>query len=157
MQTSISYLAQDPVFDVEKPFDTDVPVNYIARARASNHSNDERDVTVIPIVDPTEWDLEKHGFCFIKAKTGLKAEDALTRKREVQKDYWYEIEALLHERFPQYSRIDCYDCTVRCLLVLPLDIGLSLKRNAGPEERPRFPREYQDLHQSRAASTKTSQ
>ena len=116
MQTSISYLAQDPIFDVEKPFDTDVPVDHITRARASNHSNDERDVTVIPIIDPAEWDLEKHGFCFIKAKTGLKAEDALTRKREVQKDYWYEIEALLHEYFPQYSRIDCYDCTVQTLI-----------------------------------------
>lgn len=124
MQTSISYLAQDPIFDREKPFDTDVPVDHIARARASNHRNDERDVTVFPVTDPAEWDLERHGFCFIKAKTGLKAEDALTRKREVQKDYWYEIEALLHEHFPQYSRIEGYDCTVRCLLMLPLDIAL---------------------------------
>lgn len=112
MQTSISYLAQDPIFDKEKPFDTDVPVDHIPGARASNHSNDERDVTVIPITDPAEWDLEKHGFCFMKAKTGLKAEDALTRKKEVQQDYWYEIEALLHEKFPFYSRIECYDCTV---------------------------------------------
>lgn len=116
METSISYLAQDPIFEWEKPFDTDVPVDHIPRARAANHKNDEREVTVFPIIDATQWDLEKHGFCFIKATTGLTAEDALTRKEEVQKDYWYEIEALLHQRFPQYSRIECYDCTVCCFL-----------------------------------------
>ncbi|KAM4056899.1 hypothetical protein HRG_003762 [Hirsutella rhossiliensis] len=95
METSISYLAQDPIFDIEKPFDTHVTV------------------TVYPVTDPDKWDLEKHGFCFVRARTNLKAEDAFTRKREAQKDYWYEIEAVLHERFPQYSRIECYDCTVR--------------------------------------------
>jgi hypothetical protein len=119
METSISYLAQDPLFDIEKPFDTDVPVDHIPGARASNHKNDERAMTVYPITDPCEWDLEKHGFCFIRAKTGLTAQDALTRKREVQKGYWFEIEALLHENFPQYSRIECYDCTV-CLFLLLL-------------------------------------
>jgi len=113
MQTSISYLARDSIFDKEKPFDTDVPVDHIPHARASNHSNDEQNVAVFPITDSTEWDLEKHGFCFIKAKTTLTAQDAFTRKREVQKGYWFEIEALLHERFPQYSRIECFDCTVR--------------------------------------------
>ncbi len=157
MQTSISYLAQDPIFEREKPFDTDVPVDHIAGARASNHRNDERDVTVDPVTDPTEWDLEKHGFCFIKAKTELSAEDALTRKREVQKDYWYEIEALLHEHFPQYSRIECYDCTVLCLLVRSLDVALLLNDNVGSKERPGFLDKYQNLQQSRAAGAKTSQ
>lgn len=112
METSIPYLAADPLFDVEKPFDTDVPVDHIPGSRESNHVNDERAVTVHLITNPQEWDLEKHGFCFIRAKTSLSAEDAFTRKREVQKDYWFEIEALLHERFPEYSRIECYDCTV---------------------------------------------
>lgn len=112
METSISYLAKDPIFDIEKPFDTDVPVDHIPGARASNHKNDERTMTVYAITDSQEWDLEKHGFCFIHAKTKLKAEDAFTRKKEVQKDYWFEIEALLHENFSQYSRIECYDCTV---------------------------------------------
>lgn len=114
MKTSISYLAQDAIFDKEKPFDTDVPVDHIAGARASNHQSDERTVTVYPIINPGEWDLEKHGFCFIKAKTRLNSQDALTRKKEVQKEYWYEIEAVLHDNFPQYSRIECYDCTVWC-------------------------------------------
>ena len=114
METSISYLAQHPIFDIEKPFDTDVPVEHIPGARASNHRNDQRDVTVYPITNPKDWDLEKHGFCFIRAKTNLTADDAFQRKREVQKDYWYELEALLHENFPEYSRIECYDCTVCC-------------------------------------------
>jgi hypothetical protein len=112
MQTTISYLARDTIFDKEKPFDTDVPVEHIPHARASNHKNDERDVTVFPVTCPADWDMETHGFCFINADTGLTAEDALTKKKEVQEEYWYEIEALLHERFPQYSRIECYDCTV---------------------------------------------
>lgn len=112
METSISYLARDPIFEVEKPFDTDVSVEHIPNARASNHENDEQSVTVHPITDPSKWKLDAHEFCLVKAKTSLTAEDALTRKREVQKDYWYEIEAILHEEFPEYSRIECYDCTV---------------------------------------------
>jgi len=136
METSIPYLARDSIFDIEKPFDTDVPVNHIPGAFASNHITDERAVTIHPITDPSEWDLEKHGFCFIRARTELKAEDALTRKREVQKEYWFEIEALLHENFPQYSRIECYDCTVR---KRDLDFPIKVRTYTDVEQPARRP------------------
>ncbi|KAF1738929.1 hypothetical protein CRV24_000858 [Beauveria bassiana] len=113
METSISYLRRDSIFDYEKPFDVDLPVSHIPKARVTNHQNDERNVVAHPLTDATQFSLEKHGFCIIQAKTNLNRDLAFKRKREVQKDYWYEIEAILHENFPHYSRIECYDFTIR--------------------------------------------
>ncbi|KAM3507749.1 hypothetical protein MY11210_007029 [Beauveria gryllotalpidicola] len=101
MEISISYLRHDPIFDTEKPFDIDVPVSHIPKSRASNHQNDERKVVAYPITDAAEFSLEKHRFCIIRTKTNLNPDVALIRKREVQKHYWYEIEAILHENFLQ--------------------------------------------------------
>ncbi|KAK6507664.1 hypothetical protein TWF481_006086 [Arthrobotrys musiformis] len=113
METEIHYLAKDELFDREKPFDTDFSVASIPGARSSNHTVDTRTVVVNEITNPDEWDLNTHGFCIIKAETKLDPDDVFTRKKEIQNDYWYEIEAILHEKFPEYSRIDAYDCTVR--------------------------------------------
>ena len=64
------------------------------------------------ITDTTHWDLNVHGFCILKAKTHLDPQEVLLRKKDLQKACWYEIEALLHEKFPEYTRIESYDCTV---------------------------------------------
>jgi hypothetical protein len=112
METTMHYIARSPIFETEKAFDTDFPVDNIEGARGTNHTTDARAVIVHPIQDPTYWDLDVHGFCVLKEKTHLDPQDAFSRKREVQKDYWFEIEAILHEVFPRYSRIESYDCTV---------------------------------------------
>jgi len=112
METTMNYIARSPIFETEKAFDTDFPVDNIEGARGTNHTTDARTVIVHPIQDPTYWDLDVHGFCILKEKTNLDPQDAFSRKREVQEDYWFEIEAILHEAFPRYSRIESYDCTV---------------------------------------------
>lgn len=112
METIISYLARDAIFEKEKAFDTDFPVDYLEGVRATNHTSDERTVLINEIKEPDKWDLNVHGFCVVKAETSLDPHDAFVRKSEVQSDYWYQIEALLHAKFPHYSRIESYDYTV---------------------------------------------
>lgn len=120
-QTEMHYLARSEVFKVERAFDTDYSVDHIPGARRTNHENDAKEVTVTEITDPSIWNLNEHGFCIIKAETSLRFDNAFSRKsafesadvrEEAEKKYWYEIETILHEKFPEYSRIENYDCTV---------------------------------------------
>jgi hypothetical protein len=112
METYVRYLARSPIFEKEKAFSTDFPVDHVEGARRTNHEADDRLVTVTAIKNPSQWDLDVHGFCFLHAETHLDRNDVYTRKKEVQDAYWYEIEAILHRNFPQYSRIESFDLTV---------------------------------------------
>lgn len=67
---------------------------------------------VAAIEDPSHWKLDVHGFCILHAETHLDPNDVCTNKRQVQDAYWYEIEAILHKHFLQYSRIESFDLTV---------------------------------------------
>jgi hypothetical protein len=116
MNTTLDYVARTPLLEKEKCFDTDFVVDSIKGARRSNLVFEPMSVTVQPIVNRGDWNIDKNGFCIIKAKTGLSAKEAFEKTEETKKAYWYEIEALLHEKFPQYARIESYDFTVsiRC-------------------------------------------
>ena len=72
-------------------------------------------MTVTAIEDPSDWKLDVHGFCILHAETHLNPHDVYTKKKEVQAAYWYEIEAILHMHFLQYSRIESFDLTVRAI------------------------------------------
>lgn len=120
-QTQMAYLARSKIFEIEKAFDTDYPVDHVPGARKTNHENDTRQVDVNNMTDMNHWDLDTHGFCILKAQTSPRCNDTFMDReayaqkdlREMShKDYWTEIEALLHNKFPCYSRIDGYDCTV---------------------------------------------
>ncbi|KAL6409840.1 hypothetical protein AUP68_06238 [Ilyonectria robusta] len=112
METHVRYLARSPIFETERAFSTDFPVDHVDRARRTNHEVDDRPVTVAPIEDPSQWKLDVHGFCILHAETHLDPQDVYTKKKEVQGGYWYEIEAILHKHFPQYSRVESFDLTV---------------------------------------------
>ena len=112
MDTRVRYLARSPIFEIEKAFSTDYPVDHVEGARRTNHEADDRQVTVAAIEDPSHWKLDVHGFCFLHAETHLDPDDVYTKKKEVQDAFWYEIEAILHKHFPQYSRIESFDLTV---------------------------------------------
>lgn len=114
----MAYLAQSTIFETEKAFDTDFPVDHIPSARKTNHENDIRTINIYEVKDPKQWDLNVHGFCILQAETHLSSYDAFKNKEEAQKSYWYEIEALIHEHFPEYTRIESYDCTVWMYFVL---------------------------------------
>ncbi|KAJ6010020.1 hypothetical protein N7522_005036 [Penicillium canescens] len=113
LDTTIAYLARDKIFGKEKAFDTDFPVSHVPGARRTNHTTEEKWVKVHEITEPHDWDLNTHGFCVVRAETHLNPQDIWTRKKEIQKSYWVQIERLLEERFPEYSRIESYDLTIR--------------------------------------------
>ncbi|KAK2595622.1 hypothetical protein QQS21_006669 [Conoideocrella luteorostrata] len=113
MDTYIRYISRSPVFEVEKAFTTDFPVDHVKGARQTNQEEDVRPVRINTIDSPGKWKLDEHGFCFIKAETRLRAYEAINQREKVQKSYWREIEAILHRNFPRYSRIESFDFTVR--------------------------------------------
>ncbi|KAI0435543.1 hypothetical protein F4803DRAFT_545199 [Xylaria telfairii] len=114
MQTQVRYIKRSPVFEHEKAFSIDYPVDHVPQARDTNQEEDMRTVAVTPITDPGVWDLDVHGFCFLKAKTDLTFHDASGRRTEVQGPYWESIITLMHQKFPgRWSRIEAFDFTVR--------------------------------------------
>ncbi|KAG8163191.1 hypothetical protein KVR01_006488 [Diaporthe batatas] len=139
LDTTIGYLVRDDVFKTEKAFDTDFPVSHVAGARRTNLQTEARKVTVQEITDSSQWDLDVHGFCVLRAETKLDPKEAWERKREVQKSYWDQIERLLEKRFPQYSRIESYDLTLR----------------SRDEDFPKNARVYVDSHEQPATMPHT--
>ena len=113
METHVRYLARSSIFETEQAFQTDYPVDHVNGARRTNHEADDRPMIVAAIEDLSQWKLDRHGFCFLHGDTHLEAPDVYNKKREVQDAYCYEIEAILHSHFPQYSRIESFDLTVR--------------------------------------------
>jgi hypothetical protein len=120
-QTMIPYLARSKVFETEKAFDTDYPVDHVPGARRTNHEDDTRQAHIRNVTNMEDWSLNTHGFCVFKAQTSSQTDGVFMdqeayaqrgTREQAHKEYWYEIEALLHEKFPEYSRIDGYDCTV---------------------------------------------
>lgn len=112
METYMRYTAKSSVLNAEKAFNIDFPVDHVEEARQTNIVPDIQRVTVNPVTDPHHWTLDVHGFCTLQAKSHLDLQGVFTRKEEMQKAYWYETEAILHQHFPQYSRIEAFDLTV---------------------------------------------
>ncbi|RMJ08400.1 hypothetical protein CDV36_011981 [Fusarium kuroshium] len=109
--TSVPYIARDPLYQKEKPFSCDF--NHGDSIFARNHKCHPISITVKDIVSPTEFNLDTHGFCVLKANTSVDPERALANKREIEVSYSQEIEKLLHENFPEYSRIEMMNVVVR--------------------------------------------
>lgn len=117
METSIRYIGRGEVLRTEKAFTTDFPIDHVVGLegiRARNTEPEDHDVTVRPIADPNDWDLDVHGFCILRGvKTNIDPDKAYESRKDVQDSYWYEIEAILHDKFPRYSRIEAFDLKVR--------------------------------------------
>ena len=58
------------------------------------------------------FSLQNNSFYFLKAKTGLSSDNA-GDERFVEKMYFDEIEVVLHDNFPEYTRLECLDYQVR--------------------------------------------
>lgn len=123
METRVRYLARSPIFETEKAFSTDFPVDHVKGARRTNHEAEDRLVTVAAIENSSHWKLDVHGFCLLHADTHLDPNDVYTKKKQVQDAYWYEIEAILHKNFPRYSRIESFDLTVSTVFRFSYAIG----------------------------------
>lgn len=113
METSINYIARNSILETEKAFSTDFPVHHVKDARQSNIHSEPQPVTVTAIENHEEWKLDTHGFCVLRAHTHLDPHQVYIDKSAVQDAYWNELEAIIHAKFPHYSRIECFDLTVR--------------------------------------------
>ncbi|KAK8022426.1 hypothetical protein PG993_013193 [Apiospora rasikravindrae] len=111
MQSSLYYIEKTANLKQEKAFSTDFTVDHVEGAVDQNATPDCRQVTVNAIQDPDDFQLDVHGFCVLHGQTHLDHEGVYRNKASVQDAYYYEIEAILHEAFPQYSRIEAFDLT----------------------------------------------
>ncbi len=108
--TVMPYIARDPLYNVEKPYSSDF--DHGGLIKPCNHRFDPTTVDVKDIVDRQSFNLDQNGFCVMKARTNLSAEEALADKARIEDEYANEIEALLHQRFPEYSRIETINVIV---------------------------------------------
>ena len=76
--------------------------------------------------------LDRNGFCYIKAKTSLQAEDATSERTELMEQYMQEIADILRDKFPQYQEIEFMDFQVYpLLLTLVMISAKQLRRFVG--------------------------
>lgn len=114
VQTQLPYLARDELYVREKPFGADFPVDHFPGSQFANHIFEVHDVTVHDVRGTEPPSLERNGFCFLKAKTSLTAAEASTSQTPAVTAFFEEIEQVLYERFPGYSRIEVMDFQVSC-------------------------------------------
>lgn len=113
IRTTLQYLARNELYDTEKPYSADFEIN---GNKQSNYILATERVSVKAIMPRDNFDLDTHGFCIIDAKTKLSVHDALTQPDAVETSYFDEIEVILQERFPEYSRLEGMEFVVRVLL-----------------------------------------
>ena len=111
VHTTFPYLARDAIYQKEKPYATD----FIPEDRdvaLTNHVFDFMDLVVRDAQPQREsFSLEENGFCFLKARTSLD-NDRASDENYVERTYFNEIEAMLHSKFPEYTRLECLDYQV---------------------------------------------
>ena len=111
--STISYLAHDKLWDTEKPYIADFPLDGIEGAKWTNQIIHKYPMTIRDIRGINrEFTLDRNGFCFIKGSTSLTAEAALQNAKSCEESYFMEIESFMQGQFPKYSRFECIDLTV---------------------------------------------
>ncbi|KAI1740721.1 hypothetical protein F4680DRAFT_447578 [Xylaria scruposa] len=111
--TRLPYLKKDDLYLKEKPYTTDFAVDHIPGADASNHLFEYQNHIIVDAQrNPRKFNLEDHGFCFIKSKTSI-VHEAVYDDKYVKNVYFPEMERILHKALPGYERIDYLDHLVR--------------------------------------------
>jgi len=129
----MTFLSRNELYQTEKPYTTDFPVNDIEGAKMTNHIFDTHPITFHDArIAKEPFALDRNGFCYIKAKTSLHAEDATSERTELMEQYTQEIADILRDKFPQYQEIKSMDFQVYPLLLTPVMISAKqLRRFAG--------------------------
>jgi hypothetical protein len=112
---NMPYLKKDDSYLCEKPYTTDFAVDHIPGANPSNHRFDYQSLSIADAQNCREgFELQKHGFCFLKAKTSI-TPDSAKDNDYVRKVHFPEVETLLHKALPGYERIEYLDHLVSLL------------------------------------------
>lgn len=109
--TTFPYLARDALYQKEKPYAADFSVEN-SDVVLTNHIVDFMDL-IVSDARPQRglFSLQLHGFCFLQARTSVGTHNA-GDEQFVEETYFDEIEAVLHDNFPEYSRLECLDYQV---------------------------------------------
>ncbi|KAL9064144.1 MAG: hypothetical protein Q9161_009054 [Pseudevernia consocians] len=114
VESTISYLARHVLWDTEKPYIADFPLDAFKGAELTNQIIRKHRVTIHDVRGISHaFTLDKNGFCFVKGATCLTADAALTDAKGCEESYFEEIETLMQRHFPGYTRFECIDLTVR--------------------------------------------
>jgi hypothetical protein len=111
---TIAYIADDPLYNVEKPYACLFPVDDTPGAKSSNHVFDRVQTLIKDVREYNDHGLDTSGFTFVKCETALKVED-FDSYDTVRDRYFPELRLLLHRLFPQYSEIIYMDHNVGTL------------------------------------------
>lgn len=109
------YLARSEVYQMEKPYGADFPVDHIEGAAMTNHVFEIHPVTFRDLRNmKEELNLSTNGACLIKARTSLLAEEASNSATPAMKQYVDELLRVLQQKCPEYVEIRVMDFQVGC-------------------------------------------
>lgn len=109
LHTELPHLARDSLYSTEKPFGADFRVDHLQDSQFANHIF----VTIHDIRKAPKPTVERNGFFFLKTATGLKTADATNEENSQTRQYLEEIQEILYESVPEYSKIEVMDFQVR--------------------------------------------
>jgi len=112
VNTYLPYLSRDEVYNKEKPFGADFPIDHFQNSKIANHIFEKVPVVIKDARQKKSFDLNTNGFCFLEEKTSLTAEQAANTTTAAVASYLQEIERILYKNFPEYSRIEIMDFQV---------------------------------------------
>lgn len=113
VKAQLPYLARKDIYQTEKPYGADFPVDHFRGSQLSNHIFEAADVMIRDVRENNSFTLDKNGFCFLDTPTNLPREQASNTANPAVVQYLSEVERLMYEQFPQYSRIEIMDYQVR--------------------------------------------
>ena len=125
--TTIQYLARDPLFQTEKPYRAEFDIEETSNIKSTNHIFAAHAVKVGSVKDHKKFELHKHGFCILEATTTLDVQAALDDPDTVEASYLQQVEGILMQKFPEYKRLEPLEFVVGSCLNAEVD---SANRNA---------------------------
>ncbi|PVH81087.1 hypothetical protein DL98DRAFT_571444 [Cadophora sp. DSE1049] len=99
--------------ETEKPYAADWQPDEDPTAKQTNYIFSPQPMNVTAIKPHDNFDLDTHGFCTVKAELHMNIKDILQKPREVEPEYFEEIEAVLKAQFPEYTRFEGIEFVVR--------------------------------------------
>ena len=107
------YVADDELYETEKPYVISFPVETIPGAKPTNHIFCYQDVSVIDVRSQTEQELglEISGFSFVKSSLRCPIA-SFESSAFIQYQYFEDMRQLLYELFPWYTLIVFGDSVV---------------------------------------------
>jgi len=106
VRTTLQYLARETLYQSEKPYSADFEIEEHDGVKKSNYVLTKESVVVSPMDRSNKFTLDTNGFCIIKSKTALQADQVLSNPQSVEAQYFDELRAIIFEHFPEYTQLE---------------------------------------------------